>query len=479
MRISGSEALVGVGASVGAGLLAGDALVGASLFVLLAGIRLVKTDDGMFVLAAAFAFHWLETSIGLFYRAITGHETVAFYESDYRPMVLIALGCCLAIAIGIRIGLHFSRAADDGGERPDYAFSLTVLVALYLSTISFEGTLNAVASSYPTVRQILVTIDTARLGLVFLLLRRLVHPTPRWIWIAAILIVEIGLGLTGFFAGFREPLVLAALAVMEIFERRNFRHWLALGTAACCGLLLGMLWMSVRTEYRHNYVAVDNFEGSRAARFGNMESLTRDWLNGDRDAIWESFDNLVDRMWTIYYPALAVARVPSAVAHTNGAILSAALVHLVTPRIFFPDKPELPSDSDKVRVYSGVMVAGRERDTTIAFGYAAEAYIDFGVPVMFLPLLAYGVGVGWLYALFRRLIRHRDLQFAFCTVAFWLSLYLFERSWAMMLGVGLGLMIYLGVPVVFFDRFLMNRAAARQAADRPLLYGDENPSEAG
>jgi hypothetical protein len=54
-------------------------------------------------------------------------------------------------------------------------------------------------------------------------------------------------------------------------------------------------------------------------------------------------------MWTIYYPALAVERVPSILPHTNGAILNDALTHIVTPRVFFPDKPELMSDSEKVR----------------------------------------------------------------------------------------------------------------------------------
>ena len=148
----------------------------------------------------------------------------------------------------------------------------------------------------------------------------------------------------------------------------------------------------------------------------------------------------------------------------------------MTPRVLFPDKPTLPSDSDKVRLYSGVMVAGVEQETTIAFGYAAEGWVDFGVPVMFLPLVAFGTAIGWLYALFRRLIKHRDLLVAFTTVAFWLSLYLFERSWAMMLGVSLGLMVYLGTPVVLLDRVLLARAARRAFLLQPGMYSDEHPS---
>jgi hypothetical protein len=175
-------------------------------------------------------------------------------------------------------------------------------------------------------------------------------------------------------------------------------------------------------------------------------------------------------MWTVYYPALAIARVPKILPHTDGALFMAALTHVVTPRIFFPDKGELVSDSDMVRKYSGVAVAGRETNTSIAFGYAAESYIDFGVPLMFAPVLAFGVFVGFCYATFRQLIWHRELFVAFGTVAFWLSVYLFERSWGTSLGVTVGFMVYLGAPVVLVDRFLLVRFGARSSGEPELLF---------
>jgi hypothetical protein len=187
-------------------------------------------------------------------------------------------------------------------------------------------------------------------------------------------------------------------------------------------------------------------------------------------------DALVDRMWTIYYPALAVARVPKILPHTGGAILLAALTHVVTPRVFFPDKGELVSDSDMVRKYANVAVAGRESNTSIAFGYSAEAYIDFGLPLMFAPVLLFGVFIGLCYVTFRHLIRHHELFVAFATVTFWLSVYLFERSAALMLGVTVGFMVYLGGPIVLLDRFLMI-SAARQAPreEGPFFSPSEHP----
>jgi hypothetical protein len=90
--------------------------------------------------------------------------------------------------------------------------------------------------------------------------------------------------------------------------------------------------------------------------------------------------------------------------------------------------------------------------------------------MMFLPVFAFGVFVGAAYALFRSLIWHRELFVAFGTVAFWLSVYLFERSWATMLGTTMSLMIYLGPPVLLLDRFLLVRFNVDQARERALLF---------
>ena len=476
MRFSEIQLLSYAGIAFLVGLFANDWIAGASILTLIVGIRLVSTDDHLFVLPIAFTFHWLQTSIGVMYLGFVGRAVPTVELSDYRPMVLLGLGCCLALALGVRLGLMLRRAPDPNQSRPGFAFSFGLLVAVYVGTIVLESTLGALAPEYPSIRQIIVTFDTARLGVLFLILRRLCSPQPRWGLVALVVSVEIVLGITGFFAGFREPVVLAVLAVLEIFDRRNKRHWLAIGVGGVAAVMLGLLWMSIRVEYRKEYVEVDKFQASRSDRVEKIGSLTSAFLSSESTDLWRATDTLVDRLWTVYYPALALARVPRVLPHTNGAIFSAALVHIVTPRVFFPNKAELPSDSEEVRKYSGVHVAGRETNTSIAFGYAPESYIDFGIPLMFVPVFGFGVAVGFLYAVFRQLIWHRELFVAFATVAFWLTMYLFERSWATMLGVSLGFMVYLGAPVVLLDRFLLvkyekqNRESAEPLFAQPDEY---------
>jgi hypothetical protein len=195
--------------------------------------------------------------------------------------------------------------------------------------------------------------------------------------------------------------------------------------------------------------------------------------------VWPACDKLISRLWTIPLPARALQRVPSVVPYENGAILRAALKHIVTPRLFFPDKANLPSDSEEVRKYTGVWVAGPEQNTSIAFGYAAESYVDFGIPWMFLPVLGFGIVMGCGYKFFLHAIQNRELAVSFVVTVFWLSLYLFERSWVKTLGLAGTLMIYAGLVTVILDRYLLRlrsaavprKSGARRVTGSPIAHG--------
>jgi hypothetical protein len=179
-------------------------------------------------------------------------------------------------------------------------------------------------------------------------------------------------------------------------------------------------------------------------------------------------DVFIERMWPVYYPALALERVPAVLPHTDGQFTKAAVLHALQPRLLFPNKIDLRSDSDLVREYSGVYVAGVEQDTSIAFGYAAETYIDYGVPLMFLPIFAWGVFMGAAYGWLMTKLRCREFSHALLAVIFWLALYLFERSSAKMIGTSGTLLIYLGFAGLIIDRYLV-RHQRHAAGESPVI----------
>lgn len=466
IRPSASVLLV-VALSVGAWLLLNDWLAGAGVLVLWAIWYYLPSPEGPPVLALALTFQWIQVSCGLYYSALTASPLQVIDFSDYRPMILIGLGSIVSLLLGLLAGVSLvSRDSPPGKLGPSFALSWRSLLGAYVVSTALNGVIQEAAWLVPGLTQGILAVSLIRLGLLFLIFRRVSRPNFQWRWVVGLFVFEVLLGFTGYFAGFREPLMMATLAFLEVFEPGRIRHWVVAGGLSAVLLATSVLWMGIRTPYRQDF-EYEDFAASRSARLQRVVSLSTDRFRGGLGDLSADLDFLVDRLWAIYYPALAISRVPSIVPHEDGAILWAAIRHLTTPRLLFPEKPALPSDSEMVRKYSGVMVAGEEEGTSIAFGYVAESYVDFGLPLMFVPVFAYGLLMGMAYPWCLRIVRHRELAVGMATVVFWLSLYLFERSWVKTLGLSATLLIYLGGSTMLLDRMLLQRRPREKA----LLHG--------
>jgi ABC-type spermidine/putrescine transport system permease subunit I len=97
---------------------------------------------------------------------------------------------------------------------------------------------------------------------------------------------------------------------------------------------------------------------------------------------------------------------------------------------------------------------------------------------MFAPILIFGIVMGAIYAWFLRTIWHRELAVAVVIVVFWMSMYLFERSWANVLGMAASLIIYVGLPITALDHVLVvkKKKLAAQVVDPSFSgYFDSGP----
>jgi hypothetical protein len=90
---------------------------------------------------------------------------------------------------------------------------------------------------------------------------------------------------------------------------------------------------------------------------------------------------------------------------------------------------------------------------------------------MFVPVFLWGVFMGSAFQLLLNLIRHRDLAIPLVTVVFWLSLFLFEKSWIKWMGLTGTLLIYLGGAVVLLDWWLIQRYVHESARESPSASG--------
>lgn len=448
--------VVGCGVASALGGLVTDDWIGAAAVATLWLVwKYMRDEDGLPIVAMALTFQWMQVTVGLWYVALTGRRLDAIVLSDYRPMVLIGLGCVLALSGGLyagwrtAAGWHRHRAVSHTQLRVTWP----TLIAIYAASLAAQGALQEIAFDYPSLTQAILAFRFAHLAALFVVLRRLTFPTVRVPFVVAVVALEIVLGLTQYFAGFRDPIIMVVVAMFEVFDRRRLQHWLVVGTAAVVLAVVSVMWIGVRGAYRAD-IDAEVFAQAGKSRIATMNTLTQGWMHESRDDMLADVDMLVDRLWVVYYPALAVSRVPAVLPHTNGDMLLATLEHLTSPRIFFPSKADLQSDSELVRKYSGMNVAGEEQNTSIAFGYAAEMYIDFGVPVMFLPIFGFAFLMGLAYEELRSRIHHDELRRGLLAVVYWLSLYLFERSLAKTMGLAGTLLVYLACPALVLDYYL-------------------------
>ncbi len=464
-------------AVVGGWLVFGDWLAGLSLGLLALIWVLLPAEEGPPVLALAVSMQWVEVCLGYFYYVITGRPLDATLNADYRTMVLLGLGCVLALVLGLAVARALlNRLRPAQGLRPEHALAFRTLLLVYVVATPFIGVLQQIAFDYGGLAQAIISLTYLRLGVLYLIFRRLVARN-QWYYMLPLLGLEVVLGITGFYAGFREPIMMAALAFLEVFDRRNVRHWVSVGTLTIAATTLGVIWIGIRADYRARYVTDDAFATSRSQRIDALKTSVNAWMAQSSRELWDNIDNFVDRMWPIYYPALAVERVPSVLPHTNGTLMADTLRFVFEPRLFFPDKPEVMSDSQMVRKYAGVMVAGDEVNTDIAFGYAAESYIDYGVPGMFVPSFVWGLFIGVACGLVLREYRHRDLAVSMVTVIAWMTLYLFERSWTKTIGLGGTLLIYGGGLCYILDRLWFEKFKSLYIADTDDDTADVGPFE--
>jgi hypothetical protein len=442
----------------------GDILGAIALLVLYACWWLLHGVAGPPVLFLAIAYHWLQTTLGVFYAPVTGRELMGSTAAQYRTMVLIALGCVLGLAVGIRLGITYMRRHWPERTAPQEIFTFRTLLIAYVAAFFVTGTLQSMAWNYPLFTQPMIASTTIRLGLFYFCVRRMLIPVVQPVPLIVLLGFEIILGISGFFASFREPLLFAGIAFVEAFDRRRLSHWVGVTALVVAAAGASLFWMGVRGQYRQDFADVEMFAESRAMRLQRLRELGSQWSRQDWQEMLWTVDFLVDRMWAIYYPALAIDRVPKVLPHTDGDLIWRAIQHIAMPRVLFPDKQAPGSDSELVRKYSGVHVAGEETGTSIAFGYAAESYVDFGLPLMFVPVLLWGLFLGVSYHFLRYLIRHDELRVPLLVVVFWMALSQFERSWAKTMGLTGTLMIYLGLFTYLIDRWLVQRYVLHQRA---------------
>ena len=206
-RVALPVSIVATAAASGlAWLLTSDWIAAAALWVLWAGWHWLRDPEGPPVLPLAFAFQWVQVTAGLYYYALSGRRLPAMDHSDYQPMVLIGLGCLIALLVGIRIGMLTGRwwppIPQQESVKP---FGWAALISLYVVLLAVTGPVQALAWELPEFTQAILALELFPPRLAVHDVLGLAQRRLGWCRIVLLLAGEIVFGFTGYYAGSREP----------------------------------------------------------------------------------------------------------------------------------------------------------------------------------------------------------------------------------------------------------------------------------
>lgn len=365
----------------------------------------------------AMGYQWLQATILVISADLQGvpldqldyqHlSLVAKQQVDVEPATWLTLAGVLVVSIGMRLA-----AGPPSGTK--VLTALTAVTARLSVNRSFVACIVSmfVASALvvnsrlvPGLSQPLLALSHVHWVFVYLLTYTVLTQRRGYGLLSIVFAIEIGVGFLGFFSDFKTVLVvilLAALAVPSALSGK--RLGLAIAMVAFM-VLFGVVWTAIKVEYRDFLNRGTTDQVILVSRSDQVAELGR--LMGDLTTERMQFGarNLVARLSYVYFFSEAMEMVPKYVPHEGGALWGDAIYRTLVPRMFDPSKP-IVDDSERTAEYTGLLIIGSERGTSVSLGYMAESYIDFGKLFMMLPLFLWGALVGLVYRTFTRNNHH-------------------------------------------------------------------------
>ena len=449
------------------GFFTSNGLVTAAAFAVLPFLGFLLWREGEPpVLLFACVFQWMQATAAIFYTNHFGLTlSEAFGSNELGIATWLSILAVLVLAVGIQ--LSFIGAGPPRAVELESAASLidiNKVAVLYGCSFVVSGLLSTLAWHFSSITQILLAIAAIKWAVVFLLCYTVLHQRRGYAILFACLGLEFVSGLVGIFANFKSVFFVLVVAALSSPLALKGRRLAAIITCFVILFLLGVVWSAVKMDYR-SFLADESLESENEQpierKFGKLADLVE-------SVTWDNFtdgiDALVLRVSYVNFFALAIENVPARVPYENGELWKGSVMHVLTPRILFPDKPAL-DDSERTRLYTGVQVAGSEANTSIGIGYVGESYIDFGPTWMFLPILILGLLYGLIDRFFITRVRHKLLGASLAVSVLVFNAYEIEASNVKLLG---GVVAAALVSVVIYKVF--GETVARYLRRTPASY---------
>jgi hypothetical protein len=356
--------------------------VGLSGVTLVSIIALLWREGEPPILLLPVLFQWSEVAI---YPLSTIWRQVPLNElsprgADLELSAAYGFAGITALAIGLRLGSgrglsrSFSLRLQDEARR----LRLDQVLRIGLAAIVVGYILAALANNVGPARELFRSLASVKYVGIFLIAYWSLINKRNYGLLAGVAIFEVVFGMTGFFADFKNSILTLLVAVMAARTKLRFTDFAVATLAAAFLLIVAIFWTAIKPEYR---LMLNQGTGAQvvAVPLGDrIEFMSNALVNLDAHKLSDGFDQLVSRHGYIEFLALVMQNVPAALPHEGGRLTLDVISHIAMPRVLFPSKPPLPSDTLVMMKYTG-LTGTWDDNTSISIGNLGEMYIDFGL----------------------------------------------------------------------------------------------------
>lgn len=445
-------------------------VVAASSLALIAIIALLWGSKAPPILLLPPVYQWSEVSTPPISTIWLGVplQSLSMRGANLEEAALYGLMGVVMLSFGLRLAAQFGQKGPLLGNLQSEAQSLSFksVSRAAFTLIAIGYFFGAVTAFVGPARELFNSAAELKTAGLFILAYWCLSRRKNLNVMAAVFAFEILFGLTGFFAEFKNGIL--ALLIAALIARPKFSKSSILIAAGAGAIIMSVaiFWSSIKSEYRDFLnqgtgaqvilVPIDeriSFLGDAAFNFGI-------------DDAQRGFDLLVARHGYIEFLAQTMRFVPYGRPHENGALTQAVVSHIAMPRILFPGKPPLPSDTEVMAKYTGQSMLWGS-NTSISLGHLAELYIDFGYFGGLFGMMVIGLIVG---GFFRVLVGHRgssDLMKAGLCVMASLPLAYFGTAYVKLIG---GL-VFTSLIAIAFQVFALRYLPSMSAMKKPRAQG--------
>ena len=423
-----------------------------AMIVLVVLLKLFGTDAYPPVIFIALLYQWIQVSIKPIYATLTftSLEELAEFPDNIVTAYLLSCFGLLVMALGIYTAVRKIHIVPK--QIINYIDELDTRKTLvaYLSFSLFASLLYGLRFIVPGLFQGIVALGYIKWTLFFFAFYSALKKNEQRPLLNAIIVFEFISGFASFFADFKTIVFMVAIAYLALYRIKQ-KQLVYLAIAAFAFGYVGTMWTAVKSDYRQ---FLNQDSATQQVKVSNSEAL-----NYLADHIFdisarsyeEALENTIDRISYIDYFSSCIAYVPAVVDHEGGQLSKAAVMHILVPRLFNPDKPAI-DDSVHLTKYTGVFYANASYGVSFALGYVPDFYIDFGPVFMFLALLIFGRMIGAII-----LSIHRTSINTFWGMAIMLPLFIIMYKFENSLIKFFGNLIMFWLVAMLFNKYLCSK----------------------